>query len=226
MLNRALAKKGEAPLQVMLPQDDPAELFFRQAAKKLQVGFESVLAESIVEISSSLKKSFGQHFTSPSTWDAENSGDDDAKSMIPDSYHLCPCGSGEKYKYCCKRIFREVTAAMCAAEEGNFREALEWIAKAKVRVGNTAEVLGRESIVYSFFDSKKSEELLKQCLAVNSKYPRAYYPMGLTMKERGDYKEAIIAYNKAIKYYPITDHYHLNEVTRRNLNELIYKKGL
>lgn len=53
---------------------------------------------------------------------------ENAKRSIPDSYDLCSCASGSKYKFCCKRIFGEIVNAMVAAEEGEFEEALKWIA--------------------------------------------------------------------------------------------------
>jgi len=53
------------------------------------------------------------------------------QAFIPDSYDLCPCASGLKYKVCCKPILKEITYAMTAAEEGNLKEALEWMDKAK-----------------------------------------------------------------------------------------------
>ncbi|NDC23975.1 MAG: hypothetical protein EBZ49_07580 [Proteobacteria bacterium] len=64
-----------------------------------------------------------------------------AKAGIPDSYDPCPCASGNKYKFCCKRILREVMMAMVLLEERKFLEALEHLKKAEQRVGRTAEVL-------------------------------------------------------------------------------------
>ena len=51
--------------------------------------------------------------------------------------------------------------AMGASEEGRRAEALEWIAKAKEIVGETAEVLCREAIVYSYFDQPKMQAQAK-----------------------------------------------------------------
>ena len=72
--------------------------------------------------------------------------------MIPDSYDLCPCASGSKSKFCCKRIFPEIVQAMAAAEEGDYREALRWMKEAEKIAGLSAEVLCRLAIVYRYFD--------------------------------------------------------------------------
>src|SRR5262249_9027408 len=118
----------------------------------------------------------------------------------------------------------EVSQAMIAAEEGNLSEALGWIAKAKNSVGETAEVLCREAIVYSYFDTEKSEATLNRCLVVNPKHPRAHYLRGIKLKEQGDFVGAIKAYETAIAHYPETDHYHLNEVYN-NLGTVFHAMG-
>lgn len=100
---------------------------------------------------------------------------------------------------------------MVAAEDGNKAEALHWITKAKELVGESAEVLCREAIVYSFFDLKKSNDLLDKCLTLNPHHPRAHYVRAIDLIEQGDIHGAIAAYQTAIDYYPDSDHYHLNE---------------
>lgn len=141
----------------------------------------------------------------------EGAHQDSLKYFIPDSYDFCPCASGKKYKFCCKRIFREVMGAMTAAEEGKLSEALEWITKAKYIIGETAEVICREAIVYSFFNIKKSEEILDKCLAINPNHPRSHYLRGIMLNDQGDIQGAIVEYEMAIANYPKSDHFHLNE---------------
>lgn len=119
-------------------------------------------------------------------------------------YAFCSCASGKKYKFCCKKIFREIMEAMVAAEEGKKSEALQWIAKAKEVAGDTAEVLCREAIVYSFFEPDKAKEILAECLLINPNHPRAHYLRGIDLKEQGDLEGARTAYETAIKNYPPT----------------------
>jgi tetratricopeptide (TPR) repeat protein len=228
LLKAGLNKKGNAPSRILLPNGDPAESVLRKSAEKLDTILELVPAPYLEKLIAPLKQSFGQRFFSPSSVpythvkeDADKCDQDSLKYFIPDSYDLCPCASGKKYKFCCKAIFREIIGAMTAAEEGKLVEALEWIAKAKNIMGETAEVVCREAIVYSFFDSKKSEEILNRCLAINPNHPRAHYIKGITFKDQGNIQSAIVEYEIAIANYPETDHFHLNE-TYNNLGSAFY----
>jgi len=114
-------------------------------------------------------------------------------------------------------------------------EALGWIAKEKAIVGETAEVLCREAIVYSYYDSVKCEETLVKCLSVNPCHPRAHYIRGLTLKKQGDFEGAInlgttfhsmgdypkakIAWERALFFLPS------DKTARRNLMECIYNQS-
>jgi hypothetical protein len=94
---------------------------------------------------------------------------------------------------------------MTAAEDGNLDEALEWMDKAKSKVGETAEILCRYAIVYTFFDMVKADEYLDKCLLAAPHHPRANYVRGIDLKGKCDLKGAIEAYRTAIKNYPPTD---------------------
>lgn len=207
---------GRIPSRVLLTSNDPAESFFRHSAAVYTMTLETCPAPYLEDLISTVKKSFGEHFLSPSTIghvpsDASEDDIESLKKFIPDSYDQCPCVSGKKYKYCCKKIVTEITFAMVAAEDGNQAEALHWIAKAKELVGESAEVLCREAIVYSFFDLKQSKYLLEKCLMLNPRHPRAHYIRAIDLKEQGDIHGAIAAYKTAINHYPNSDHFHLNE---------------
>lgn len=147
-----------------------------------------------------------------------------ALKAIPKSYDPCTCVSGKKFKFCCKPIFDYLVEAMCAAEDGLTEEALKWMSKAEQIVGNTAEVLCRKAIVYSFSDKQKYSEYLQKCLEVNPRYPRAHYLQGIDFRNKGDCESAIAAYRRAIQYYLPTDHYHLNEVFN-NLGSVYHEMG-
>ncbi|HLB58824.1 MAG TPA: tetratricopeptide repeat protein [Bdellovibrionota bacterium] len=145
-------------------------------------------------------------------------------AFIPDPYSPCPCSSGKKHKFCCQKIFKDITFAMCEAEDGHLEEALHHMKKAEEKVGRTAEVLCRYSICWYFFDRKKSQTYLKEALASNPDHPRANYVLGIEAVEDGDYKKAIKFYNKAIEHYPKEDRWHLNE-TYNNLGTAYFETG-
>jgi tetratricopeptide (TPR) repeat protein len=227
-LKKGKSKKGNFPKRLILAKGDPAESVLLQAANAFGMALDTVPASQLEGLTAPLKKDFGKHFFSPSSIPYAGLQDDtsaedreSAKKMIPDSYDPCWCASGKKFKFCCKPIFREIIGAMKAAEEGRTDEALEWIAGAKKIAGETAEVLCREAIVYSYFDQKKSDEVLARALQVNPNHPRALYILGIHLKEKGDLKGAATAYETAIAHYPSTDRFHLNEAYN-NLGSVRY----
>lgn len=230
-LKNGKAKKGSYPRRLLLAKGDPAEPALRKVAGTLGVALDIVPASQLEELIAPVKEDFGAHVYSPSSIPYAGLRDDtsaedreSAKKMIPDSYDPCWCASGKKFKFCCKPVFGEVIGAMKDAEEGRMDEALEWIAAAKKIAGETAEILCREAIVYSYFDQKKSEEVLARTLQVNPNHPRARYILGILLKEKGDLKGAVTAYETAIAHYPSTDRFHLNE-TYNNLGTVLYDMG-
>lgn len=231
LLELGRSRKGVNPRRLLLAKADPAEPAFRAFCARAGLPLETQPTPHLEDLLAPVKESFGKHFFSPSTMgysglrdDADELDRDSARRMVPDSYDPCPCASGQKFKFCCKPIFHEILGAMAAAENGRRAEALKWVEKAKAIAGETAEVLCREAIVYSFFDNAKSEQILDRCLEVNPDHPRANYIRGIMLKERGDYSGAIGAYERAIASYPKTDRYHLNE-TYNNLGTAHYESG-
>lgn len=231
LLKEAKLESINLPNRIIIASGDPAEPFIRKAADKLGLALESVASVYLDDLTAPIKQSFGEHFYSPSSLsyshareDVDDWDLDCLKKMIPDSYDPCTCASGKKYKFCCKKIFSEIMEAMLAAEEGDYTTAFKAIDKAKSIVGETAEIICRESIVYSYFDKKMSDELLTRCLSINPNHPRAHYLRGLMMKQNGDFEGAINAYQTAIGHYPPSDEYHLNEVYN-NLGSAFYENG-
>lgn len=223
-----VAKAKSCPDKIVIAKGDPAEPLVYKSAHKLRINFESCSALYLEEYLIPIRQSFGEYVFSPSSLlysnNATTSDIEDARLMIPDSYDFCSCASGKKYKFCCKAIFCEIMEAMVAAEEGKFEEAIKWINKAKSIVGETAEVLCRESLIYGFFDAEQSYSLLEKCLVIYPNHPRANYLRGINLKQQGDLPGAINAYKTAIANYPETDHYHLNEV-HNNLGSAFYGMG-
>lgn len=163
LIKEASIQKNSLPRRLIIAKNDPAELLLEATAKNKKLNFESIPAAYLEALVTPVKRSFAERFFSPSgsndTAQSDHSADEwdikSAQQMIPDSYDPCPCASGKKYKFCCKAVFQEIMEAMVAAEEGKLSEALGWINKAKKIAGETAEILCREAIVYSFFEMNK-----------------------------------------------------------------------
>lgn len=204
---------------MLIGKGDPSEKTIQTALAPHGVRLQSVPRGQLEPLIAPVKESFGSQFYSPSSFSSVVLRDDvteedreSARQFMPDSYDPCSCGSGKKFKFCCKPVIGEIIAAMAAAESGHLTEALGWMEKAAAIVGETAEVLCRYAVVYSFTDAEKFDAYLKKCLQVNPNHPRANYLRGIQLKEKGDLKEAVSAYETALSNYPATDKYHLNEV--------------
>lgn len=224
-------QKGRWPRRVLIGKGDPSEKTIQAALASHGVRLESVPRDQIEPLIGPVKESFGRKVYSPSSFasvglreDATEDDRESARHFMPDSYDPCSCGSGKKFKFCCKPIIGEIIAAMSSAESGHLTEALGSMEKAAAIAGETAEVLCRYAVVYSFTDTKKFDEYLKRCLQVNPSHPRANYLRGIHLKEKGDLKGAISAYETALSNYPATDRYHLNEVLV-NLGSAHYEMG-
>jgi hypothetical protein len=79
---------------------------------------EIVPAISLVRILADFKQSYGSQFPTTSGLGYHPTEQDDridqesTKKFIIDRYDPCPCASGKKYKFCCKKIFEEIIHAM------------------------------------------------------------------------------------------------------------------
>jgi len=207
------------PDTLFIIEHDPGESLIRNVASKYGISVKKDSYLSFVDIISSVENSFSR-FRGSSVIDEESY--ESALSLLPDSYDPCSCGSGKKYKFCCKPFFKEIVCAMNDAEDGKMMSALRWMDKAKNKAGETPEILCRYAIVYSFFDKDKADEYLARCLDLFPGHPRANYIKGIDLKNKGDYEGSIKAYKAAINNYPYSDRYHLNE-SWNNLGSAYYE---
>jgi tetratricopeptide (TPR) repeat protein len=214
LMKDAYTKMNAWPEMLFCMSNDPVEELFRNYAAEKNIPFRTEPLDSFNEITAPVKQAFNGLSRSDAPEDTLDSEEEreTALSSIPDSYDFCPCASGLKYKFCCKKIFHEIMEAIVDAEEGRYADSLEWMKKAEKNVGRTPEILCRYAIIYSYFDKPAFYEYLEKCLALFPKHPRANYVKGLDQKNNGDYKGAVTSYTTAIKNYSPTDKYHLNEV--------------
>ena len=198
---------------------------FRAQADAAGFSLEVVPTTYLEDIVRPIQESYDAFRTKGAPSAQRNSSEQQqARSLVPDSYDPCSCASGKKFKFCCKPVFHEIIEAMCAFEEGRPREAIQWLDKAKGKVGETAELLCRYAIIYSRDSDERFHEYLQRALEKNPKHPRAHYLLGLDHSEHERLKDAAAAYERAIAGYPSTDKFHLNE-TWNNLANVYYRDG-
>jgi hypothetical protein len=225
LLRNGFQSKTSWPPRLTVPKGDPCGAVIGQVAQSLGIQVEEMPLPEIAAYAAPFLEDFAKEGFGVSPVPDHNARSDEGESataMIPDSYDLCPCASGSKYKFCCKKIFREIVQAMAAAEEGKYHQALQWMKEAEKIAGLSAEVLCRLAIVYRYFDKGQSDSYLQQCLQKNPQHPRAHYLMGIEHMQQRRIAAAIEEYKKAIENYPKTDRFHLNE-TWNNLGTAYFE---
>lgn len=225
ILKTAYKKAGCWPKRVLISGKDPYVEPLSAYAKEVDLDLECVTPRELkphIKELHDLFLSFKRGDESRPSYTALERAEIEA--FIPGTYDPCPCASGKKYKFCCKPIFVETSEAMCAAEEGDLDQALEFMRNAEQKVGQTAEVLCRYAICWSFYDAEEADKYLNEALKVNENHPRANYVLALDAVGKGDDATAIHFYQKAIEHYPKTDRYHLNEAYN-NLGSAFYRRG-
>ena len=225
MLKRARKSQKSWPKKLIVPKEDPAIDILTNIAVSSKFDLEIVPTPKLEAMLSPIAEGLRKHMMNlPQKPEYDSPPGEQAKDLLPDAYDPCPCASGKKYKFCCRVIMREVVEAMCAAEDGHLKEALEWLEKAKGKVGETAEVLCRYSIAYSFTNQQESDRYLQLALEKDSKHPRCHYILGLKYRQEEKFEKSIEEYELALKYYPATDKYHQNE-SLNNLANVYYEVG-
>jgi Tfp pilus assembly protein PilF len=226
LIRGATRKYVATPKSIAILKSDPLAEVVVAISKGLNVTPEVLTSKEISPLVEEFVKSFRGLKTGkdPSTMEKESISKDEIQAFTPQTYGPCPCASGEKYKFCCQKIFKHIANAMVEAECGSLNKALASMKEAEDKVGPTAEVLCRYGICWSFFDRSKSDEYFKRSQATNPNHPRTNYILGIEAREKRNFEEAIRYYQKAISNYPTEDKYHLNE-TYNNLGTAFYELG-
>ena len=165
LFEKAYAAKGEWPSKLIAPKLDPGLEVFQEKADAGGFPMEVVPVPQLEEFVRAIQTSFDAFRSQGGGPPPESAAEEQAAlAMVPDSYDPCPCASGKKFKFCCKPVFGHIVEAMVAGEEGRPSEAIRWLDKARSKVGETAELLCRYAIVYSYDSDAKFHEYLERAL--------------------------------------------------------------
>lgn len=228
-LKNAYAQRKRWPKYIAIAKEDAFASTVKMVCERLQVQVSAVPFHELRAMIKSFSEQFDQfkneHEHEQITQMLENENENEhMKALVPDPYHPCSCASGKKFKFCCQKVFKYLIFAMCAAEEGNLEEALQFMKKAESKVGRTAEILCRYAICWSYFDKEKYHDYLTEAKKLNPNHPRLNYICGVEASAKGEFEEAISYYEKAIENYPKEDRYHLNE-TYNNLGIAYFERS-
>lgn len=223
LFKKAYEMKRQWPTKLIAPKLDPALGIFQAQADAAGFSLEVVPTPYLEDIVRPIQESYDTFMANGASVARGGPAEEQqARSLVPDSYDRCPCASGKKFKFCCKPAYGEIIQGMCAFEEGRSGEAIRWLDKARGKVGETAEILCRYAIVFSRDSEADFHEYIRRALEKNPNHPRAHYLLGLDHSEHERLKDAAAAYERALECYPATDKYHLNE-TWNNLGNVYYR---
>ena len=227
LIKNSCSQAGTIPRSIFILKKDPLAEVVGAICSGLKIHFDTAIKKELTPFTDEFSKSFKQFKIGNQAPLKEPGYDDVSKeeveSFVPDTYGPCPCASGQKYKFCCQKVFKDIVFAMCDAQDGHLEKALFHMGQAESKIGTTAEILCRYGICWSFFDRKKSDEYLTKALEKNPNHPRANYIIGINYVEKKDYLKAAKFYQKAIENYPAGDKFHLNE-TYNNLGTAYYEQ--
>lgn len=219
MLKKACEQVGKWPEKILISKKNPSVETLGVVCDDLDLIMQELPDKDLRPFVSEFSNSFSKFKTGQNYFDDELAPEvvsEKLEDFIPDSYSLCPCASGKKFRFCCQTAFKDITFAMCAAEEGHLEESLHHMKEAENKVGRTAEIVCRLAICWSFFDEEKYLEHLNEAIAINPNHPRVNYLFGIDAVAAKKFDLAVIYYTKAIENYPAEDKFHLNE-TYNNL---------
>ena len=225
LLKSAHSEISAWPTQILILKTDPLLEPFQAICSGMKIPLIELTAKDLKPFIREFKESireFGKTkelLDSPPPLSEVERAEIDA--FVPDSYAPCPCASGKKYRFCCQKSAKDITFAMCAAQDGDRDEALNFMKRAEEKVGRTSEILCRYAICWSFFDMNKSNAFLEEAIKLNPKHPRTNYILGIEAVADNEFEKAIVFYKTAIANYPNEDKFHLNE-TYNNLGTAYY----
>lgn len=226
LFKSALKKAGgRAPRKILILKKDPYAETLEEICRNLKIPLELAVAKDLEPYVREFRISFRQFkrggAASPDESQLSDDEQQNLEAFIPATYGPCTCGSEKKFKFCCYKAYKDITFAMCAAEEGKRVEALKYMKMAEDKVGRTAEIVCRIAICWSFFDMNKSRQYMQEAISLNPNHPRTNYVLGIDAVAAEKYQEAIKFYETAIQHYPKDDKFHLNE-TYNNLGSAYY----
>ncbi|OFZ45787.1 MAG: hypothetical protein A2381_09305 [Bdellovibrionales bacterium RIFOXYB1_FULL_37_110] len=224
LIKKSCSQVNTTPQKIYILKKDPLAEVVQAVCSGLKIAFDVATQQALNPFISDFTNSFKQFKCGKNEFIDKNNdvSPEEIEAFIPDTYGPCPCASGKKYRFCCQKAFKDITYAMCEAQDGHLDKALYYMKQAEDKIGLTAEILCRYAISWSFFDSQKTQEFLAKALLANPNHPRTNYILGIESVEKKDYQSAITYYQKAIDHYPIEDKFHLNE-TYNNLGTAYYK---
>src|SRR3989442_9000654 len=122
--------------------------------------------------------------------------------MALDLYAPCPCGSGKKFKWCCRPIHVQITKAFQLDAEGQHDAAMRMMDELALEHSGNPEVWGRKAqLLYQLDKPDEAETALQKALDLNPNYPFGHYLRGRFRHFEGEIPGALLLFRKAADLY-------------------------
>lgn len=121
---------------------------------------------------------------------------------MPEPYSSCPCGSGEKFKRCCEKIYPAIQRAYEQAELGQNEAALRILRDLTQKHPDNPEAWGQLArMLYANEKLDEAEESLEKAFAINPNYPYGLLLRGMFRYHEGEHVGALTLMRKAVAAY-------------------------
>ncbi|VTS06048.1 tetratricopeptide repeat protein [Tuwongella immobilis] len=132
---------------------------------------------------------------------------------LVDTYKLCPCGSGRKYKWCCQPLEPMIEKAQEQIRNGQVEAALGTLQQLTKDHPENPQSFGQlASLLMQLQRGDEAEASLDQAFAVQPNYPYGLMLRGLMRNAEGETIGALILFRKAIEAYHEEAHEPLTEL--------------
>jgi tetratricopeptide (TPR) repeat protein len=122
--------------------------------------------------------------------------------MAIQDYDPCFCGSGKKFKWCCKHIDAQIKDAMRKAADGQHDAALRTIDEVIAAHPTNPEPLGRKAqMLFEQDKTDEAESALQKALDINPSYPFGQLLRGIFRYREGEVTGALLLFRKAADLY-------------------------
>jgi tetratricopeptide (TPR) repeat protein len=119
----------------------------------------------------------------------------------------CPCGSGKKYKHCCRdkdeAAERAAFVAARAAAAAEYQERQARLKERQARLEHEDELARASNAVIDLLDAGKVDEAEQAARELLVRFPDVhdgYDRLGIVYEAREDYKRAADCYRKVIEF--------------------------
>jgi tetratricopeptide (TPR) repeat protein len=116
----------------------------------------------------------------------------------------CPCGSGKKYKHCCRdkdeAAERAALATSQAAASAKYQQRQAWL---KAQLEHEDELTNASNAVIELLGAGKVDEAEQAARELLVRFPDVhdgYDRLGMVFEARGDHKAAADCYRKVIEF--------------------------